>query len=377
MLVGTAPAASRNVALSQCGTTIEASDSESGASVQDAESNKPQNLIDGIINPPSLKRWHSDTGKRHPHWLWLHFVQPVMAEKIVLYPSDLNCFPIAVKISCQDKGAKWIELVSTKIEPAASVPIEFPPTRLDNLRIEILESSSKIAGNPNFTQLNELEVYAEIGNADYEALIARQRETEEAREKERMARHIRIREIKEVDAMAKERRQWLEKNVALARLGTSIEASPHSGNSRPQNLIDGIINYSWKNAWRSDHASKHPHDLCWSFARPFQVNRVVLSTTVLHVYFPTVVGLSWRDKNGQWEEIVPPTRISPALSVIFEFQPMLVDNLRLEILESKGKWHGNPNIEELNEIEVYAVISEREYQTLMDGQTDPAEAARR
>jgi hypothetical protein len=312
-------------------------------------------LIDGVINPPSLKRWHSDTGKPHPHWLWLHFTQPFKVQKIVLYPSDQNCFPTKVRLSYRDKGMKWQELVSTEVNPAASVPIAFPPTLLDNLRIEVLESSSRIAGNPNFSQLNELEAYAEMGEADYQALVTRHKQLEEANERERAARHINIRRIKDVDALAREKSQWREKNIALASCGTRIEASTGAGDATPEHLIDGIINYSWKNAWRSDPAKAHPHDLRLEFAQTFRIDRVVLYTTVLQVYCPTRIGLSYRDKDGSWKEIVPPTRITPALNVVIEFEPMLLDNLRVEILESKGKWHGAENAEELNEIEAYAV----------------------
>jgi hypothetical protein len=250
---------------------------------------------------------------------------------------------------------KWQELVSTEVNPAASVPIAFPPTLLDNLRIEVLESSSRIAGNPNFSQLNELEAYAEMGEADYQALVTRHKQLEEANERERAARHINIRRIKDVDALAREKSQWREKNIALASCGTRIEASTGAGDATPEHLIDGIINYSWKNAWRSDPAKAHPHDLRLEFAQTFRIDRVVLYTTVLQVYCPTRIGLSYRDKDGSWKEIVPPTRITPALNVVIEFEPMLLDNLRVEILESKGKWHGAENAEELNEIEAYAV----------------------
>ncbi len=367
LVAGQALADPGNIALARCGTTIEASDSESGGSVEDAAANAPQNLIDGILNPATTKRWHSDTGRPHPHWLWLHFSQPFKLNRVVLYAADQNCFPMKVKLSYRDKNSNWQELVSLDLTPAASVPISFPATLADNLRIEILESSSRIAGNHAFTQLNEVEVYAEMGATEYESLLTRQKALAEAKENERAARHIKIRGIKDVDTLNKEKSQWPEKNIALAKCGTRIEASTKSGDASPEHLIDGLIDYGWKNAWRSDNSAPHPHDLLLQFARPFKINRVVIYTSVLQIYCPTRIALSYQDKDGSWNEIVPPSRLTPALHSVFEFEPMVLNNLRVEILESRGKWHGAENVDELNEIEAYADIGETEYQALTGG----------
>jgi alpha-L-arabinofuranosidase len=150
-----------NVALTQAGTEIEASDSL-GADV-------PETLIDGTVDHRLEHRWHSDLNKPHPHRLQLRFAKPLPLRRVLFHASAVHCFPTHVVIECRGAGGQVQPLADARLKPGQTVGVDLFPVTSDNLTIRLLESNSD---TPGYVQLNALEVLAALSREEAQKITA-------------------------------------------------------------------------------------------------------------------------------------------------------------------------------------------------------------
>ena len=159
-----------NVALAENGASVSASDYMRG--------NEPDQLIDGVTNHSVANRWHSDPGVQHPHRLTFSLPQAFTIKSIVLQATVPNCFPTRLRIlySGSDKILK--ELPVRTIQPEMTVTMDLDPIVADQIQIELLESSNLSA--PQYSQLNEIEIWAQVTPEQKTRLDAWKQKTQEA-----------------------------------------------------------------------------------------------------------------------------------------------------------------------------------------------------
>ena len=139
-----------NVALASNGGTAIASD-------QHAD-DRPSRLIDGVANHSVENRWHSELQTPHPHWLLFQFAKPRRVNQILLHATDLSSFPTRIRIEKRGPNQSWEDIAIRTVEPQPVATVKFPAVETDHLRLVILESAGKSGLNPQYSQLNEVEI---------------------------------------------------------------------------------------------------------------------------------------------------------------------------------------------------------------------------
>lgn len=157
-----------NVALGTNGATITADSWYTGSPDDTDRVAPPERLIDGRIrqatDAPGLNRWHSELGKPHPHWVWVHLARPAKIHRITLWSNDAGDVPVSVigQYSA-DRGRSLRQLFARDKIPAdayrPALTVDFDPVVADSFRLVILRSSNERF--PNYTQLTELQVFGQ------------------------------------------------------------------------------------------------------------------------------------------------------------------------------------------------------------------------
>ena len=164
---------SMNVALAKFGATATASDM--------LGEEKPDRLIDGIVNHDITNRWHSDIHQARPHRVQIRFIQPFQIDRLVLHATVIDCFPTRLTIECRQAEGQWKQVTAAAVKPARSVIVAFPPVEADAVRITFLATSGR---NLGYVQLNEIEVPTEVSQAERAAVEGEMTR----RERQRVAR---------------------------------------------------------------------------------------------------------------------------------------------------------------------------------------------
>jgi hypothetical protein len=148
-----------------------ASASNGAVAIADSEFGRytAEQVIDGqwvqANERPQKNRWHSGTGKAHPHWVWIRFRQAARIEKVVIHAADANNYPTAfVGEYSLDRGVTFCTLFTATndkaLERGFAIEKSFAPAVMDNFRLRILQSS----GETNEAQLSEVEVFGKFSD---------------------------------------------------------------------------------------------------------------------------------------------------------------------------------------------------------------------
>lgn len=119
-------------------------------------------VIDGIIATKDgvRNRWHSDTNKRHPHWIEVKLPKPALLGSIVIRFADPSGHPTSFQgLVRSADGKEWIEVFDQAdyTDPQVCAVSFIQPMTTDTFRLVIRKSAN--AKYPNAAQVSEIELY--------------------------------------------------------------------------------------------------------------------------------------------------------------------------------------------------------------------------